>query len=229
MSNHRKPKYSDPSEEAKRIRNLPPERIRTPASKFAGRGMTETPIVTAEVISKLAKKIESSDYYQRLDGVKTLEELAEKGADVSGAKSVLEAATEDYSPHIRHAAEEALKKIKEVQARKKMTDIYNTDPVITVDGKVFDLQDALMDEKARSKAVDKFRIMAQKGVGRRQYDIKSSILRQIDRIIDNKGLMGGLGRYTRNHIDQIIYELSNDSSPGIKSMARMIRKKMDSA
>ena len=33
-----KPKYSDPSKEAERIKNLPPEKIRTPASrKFAGR------------------------------------------------------------------------------------------------------------------------------------------------------------------------------------------------
>lgn len=228
----RGPKYTVPGEEAKRVKNLPPEKIRTPASKFSGRNNTEkffdfssmheTPVITNKMVLMITKQLTHSDYLQRMDALEKIGELAEKGADVDKLVPAVESASEDYSPYVSDYAKKVIAKIKEIKAKKAEMDINDTDPRVVFDGKSFGLYDALRDEKARPKAVEKLRIMAYKGISNRNHDIRFSILRQMEQIVNNKTLMNGLGRYVKNNIIRILYDLGNDRNSGIKSTARML-------
>lgn len=232
MRNARKPKYSDPSEEAERIKNLPPERIRTPASKkFAERGMTEEiPIITEKMAFMITKQLTHSEYLQRIDAAEKIGDLAEKGADVDRFIPALESASEDYSSYVRDAVKKAFVKIEEAKKSSivGVKDIKETDPLVMFNGNILSLPDALrLNSITRKKAQDKIRAISFFGTGTMSNDAKIAIVGQIKEIIDDKNLISKLHKNGKSDIIKILDELSNDSNPGVKTVARMTLKFMD--
>ena len=117
-------------------------------------------------------------------------------------------------------------KIKEIKSRKYERDAHDTDPLVFINGRTYTLPDALEDKKARPKAVEKLRVIANAGIADRFYDVRFAIIGQIKQITDNKGLMKELGEDVKRDIESILYGLSQDKHPGIKTLARMVSKSL---
>jgi len=230
MVNHRKPKYSDPSKEAERIRNLPEERIRIPASRqFAEKGMHETPIVTAEVISKLAKKIKSTNYYQRLDGVKGLGELAEKGTDISDARPALDLALNDYSPGIVNAAKEALRKTETKKAENFKFPRGHMDlrPIVIFQGQNFTLAEAISQgPNTRKKAVEKIKFIAQQNIRYASFGAKLEVIKAVEDILSNPSERANVNDAIKINMIKIFDDLKNDIDGGIRSISEIMLKEV---
>ncbi len=230
MVNHRKPKYSDPSKEAERIRNLPPERIRTPASKFGGRGMTEDiPIVTEKIVLMITEQLRHPEYLQRVDAVERIVELAEKGADIDKLIPVLKSATEDYSHYVGDAAKEALRKIETKKAENFKFPRGHMDlrPIVIFQGQNLTLAKAISQSPdTRKKADERIRFISQQHIKDAGFHSKFKIINAFDEILSNPSARANVNDSIKINMSRIFDDLKNDIDAGIRSISEIMLKEL---
>jgi len=180
-----------------------------PTSEFADRNITdETPIITDKTLSCIAKQLIHSEYLQRVDAVEKIGELAEKGVNVEKLIPALESASEDYSPYVKDAAKKAFDKIEEAKKSSRIVgvkDIGDTDPLITFNGRILSLPEAMKENTAtRNLALQKIIKIALIGADKINEHAKIAIVGQIKEIMDDKNLISGLDRHVKSNIRKII-------------------------
>lgn len=229
--NVRGPKYTIPREEAKRVKNLPEERIRTPASrKFSGRNTTEeffdfnkTPIITDKTALMIKKQLTHSDYLHRIDALERIGELAEKGADLDRLVPAVESAAEDYSPYVRDAAEKTLIMINEKREEKKKIEpeeILRHYKGLHAHGIPITLFEGVTIPMLRSLAAKKIEEFARTGIGHKDDKTRKSIAMQIRQIAKAKNLFDSLESDIKNDIRRLLSHMLRDKEQEVRDTAK---------
>lgn len=214
----------DPSK-VERARNI------TPASKFAGRNITdETPIITDKIISCIAKQLTHSEYLQRIDAIEKIGNLAEKGADIKKLIPALESASEDYNLYVRDAAKKTMMLIKQKPMEKKTNETSeNVDlyPFVNFRGYDLKLIEALMqNQSTKKKAIQKIENIARHGLKNADHRTKVDVITSFSEIVKDEMLFTTMEKYLKAGIEKTLKELSNDPDGGIRSVARLILEEL---